>query len=146
MVELHSRQKFVLLKGGVERDAIGPGHRSARQVACPQPDHPLLTGAGQQVDVHHPGRAGDSGLTAQLRSGGWRETKTLAPGHGGRKHDRPSLAAELLVVLDLPQEPVGPPLAGAVGAVGPPPAGADRGTNPRPLCTEDTTPRPFTVC
>jgi hypothetical protein len=84
MIQLQTSQQLVLLAGGIEGDAIGPGHGVAGQMASPQADHPLFAGAGEQVDVHHSRRAGDGGLTAEFRGGGWRETETLAPGHGER--------------------------------------------------------------
>jgi len=92
MVELQTGQQVVLLAGGIEGDAIGPCHRMARQMARPQANHPLFAGAGQQVDVHHSRRAGDRGLAAELRGGGWSESETLAPGHGGRESGSNSLA------------------------------------------------------
>ena len=161
MVELQARQQVVLLAGGIEGDAIGPGHRAARQMARPQANHPLLAGAWQQVDVHHSWRAGHRGLATELGGGGWSETEALAPGHGGREHGPSSLAGEIraagtgllkMVPLATPQDPaagspeVPPPLEGAVGAAAPPTGGAVLGTNPSPLCTAETTPRPFTVC
>ena len=152
MVELQTRQEVVLLVGGKEGDAIGPCHRTAGQMARPQADHPLFASAWQQLDVHQPRCAGHGGLAAELCGGGWSETEALAPGHGERECNLTTLTAWIRGAADgapPPQDPAGAPaLAGAVGGTAEaPPAGVDAlGTSPSPLCTAETTPRPFTVC
>ena len=86
--------------GGIECDAIRPGHGATGKVACSKTDHPLLAGACKQIEVHHPWCAGHRRLTAELRGSGWSEAEALAPGHGVWNGDRFSLAAAPQAVND----------------------------------------------
>jgi hypothetical protein len=51
-------------------------------MAGTEADHPLLAGACQQVEMHHPGGAGHCRLTAEFSGSSGSEAEALAPGHG----------------------------------------------------------------
>lgn len=79
--------------GGIKGDPIRPCHRASGQMAGAESNHPLFTGACQQVEMHHPRCAGHRSLAAEFGGSRWREAKTLAPGHGGKGAEVSSLTA-----------------------------------------------------